>query len=71
MIARDRVTRVHAAACRRGDSGYTDPNTGLMVLTARYLKERGFCCAAGCRHCPYSEADRVAAGRPADAEIWR
>ena len=26
---------------------------GLMVLTRRYLSNRGFCCENGCRHCPY------------------
>ncbi len=26
---------------------------GLMVLTGRYLSNRGFCCGNGCRHCPY------------------
>jgi hypothetical protein len=25
----------------------------LMVLTARYLLRRGYCCEQGCRHCPY------------------
>ena len=26
---------------------------GLMVLTARFLLKRGYCCGNGCRHCPY------------------
>ena len=26
---------------------------GLYVFTAEYLRRRGFCCASGCRHCPY------------------
>ena len=26
---------------------------GLMVLTAHFLKKRGYCCNNGCRHCPY------------------
>lgn len=26
---------------------------GLMVLTAHFLKKRGYCCENGCRHCPY------------------
>jgi hypothetical protein len=26
---------------------------GLMVFTARYLRDRGYCCTSGCRHCPY------------------
>jgi hypothetical protein len=26
---------------------------GLMVLTAHFLRKRGYCCGSGCRHCPY------------------
>ena len=26
---------------------------GLMVFTEYYLRERGYCCTNGCRHCPY------------------
>lgn len=29
--------------------------SGLMVLTGKYLKDRGYCCGNGCRHCPYPE----------------
>ena len=28
---------------------------GKMVLTAHFLKRRGYCCESGCRHCPYGE----------------
>jgi len=28
---------------------------GLMVLTAHFLKNRGYCCNNGCRHCPYEK----------------
>ena len=28
----------------------------LMVLTAHFLKKRGYCCDNNCRHCPYKEA---------------
>jgi hypothetical protein len=31
---------------------------GLMVLTARFLKNRGYCCRSGCRHCPYPDSER-------------
>ncbi|MBI4854963.1 MAG: hypothetical protein HY819_24450 [Acidobacteria bacterium] len=24
-----------------------------MVLNAKYLFKRGYCCESGCRHCPY------------------
>jgi hypothetical protein len=30
---------------------------GLMVLTAIFLKKRGYCCGNGCRHCPYSKEE--------------
>ena len=30
---------------------------GLMVLTERYLRRRGYCCNNGCRHCPYDSPD--------------
>ena len=26
---------------------------GLLVFTAQYLRDRGYCCTSGCRHCPY------------------
>ncbi len=26
---------------------------GLMVFTAKYLQDRGYCCGSGCKHCPY------------------
>jgi hypothetical protein len=31
---------------------------GLMVLTARYLLRRGYCCEQGCRHCPYGDVPK-------------
>ena len=29
---------------------------GMMVLTRKYLLDRGTCCDSGCRHCPFSTA---------------
>ena len=26
---------------------------GFMVFTAVYLRQRGYCCESGCRHCTY------------------
>ncbi len=26
---------------------------GRWVFTEKYLKERGYCCKNGCKHCPY------------------
>lgn len=31
---------------------YLSPD-GYRVMTEAYLKRRGYCCANGCRHCPY------------------
>jgi Family of unknown function (DUF5522) len=50
---RGEILAAHAVALERGDAGYLDPLTGLFVLTARYLADRGTCCGNGCRHCPY------------------
>lgn len=47
----------HAAAVEAGVGGYVDPGTGLFVMTARYLADRGWCCGRGCRHCPYEDGD--------------
>ena len=41
---------------------YFDPG-GLMVLTAHFLRNRGFCCGSGCRHCPYTDEERAAVQR--------
>jgi hypothetical protein len=50
---RDRVLAAHAAALEAGQAFYADPSTGLLVLTAGFLADRGTCCGRGCRHCPY------------------
>jgi hypothetical protein len=50
---RDAILAAHAAALAAGQAGYLDPDTGLFVLTAGFLADRGTCCDRGCRHCPY------------------
>jgi hypothetical protein len=50
---RDDILAAHAAALAAGASTYQDPGTGLSVLSAASLAERGECCDSGCRHCPY------------------
>lgn len=50
---RDDVLAAHAAALASGAAGYLDPTSGLFVLTAGFLADRGTCCERGCRHCPY------------------
>jgi len=47
------ILAAHASAIADAQAGYLDPDTGLFVLTAAYLAERGTCCGRGCRHCPY------------------
>ncbi|MEZ5379408.1 MAG: DUF5522 domain-containing protein [Acidimicrobiales bacterium] len=43
----------HDAAVAAGHGGYLDPATGLFVMTALGLANRGTCCSNGCRHCPF------------------
>ena len=48
-----RAMAAHREAVQAGQPGYFDPGTGLFVMTAAYLRQRGWCCDCGCRHCPY------------------
>jgi hypothetical protein len=50
---RAEILAAHEAALDAGEAGYLDPRTGLFVLTASFLADRGSCCGQGCRHCPY------------------
>jgi len=50
---RAEILAAHCAALLAHEAGYHDPETGLFVLTAGFLAERGTCCGRGCRHCPY------------------
>lgn len=40
------------------DQDFTLDPDGRMVLTARYLLSRGYCCESGCRNCPYGFGDQ-------------
>ncbi len=51
------ILDAHASAVQAGEPGYTDPGTGLFVLTAATLAGRGSCCQSGCRHCPYVDQE--------------
>ena len=35
---------------------YAVNEKGLVVFTAKYLLQRGYCCGNGCRNCPYDYA---------------
>jgi hypothetical protein len=50
---RTEILAAHAEALADGRAGYSDPESGLFVLTAGFLADRGTCCDRGCRHCPY------------------
>ena len=56
VASEDTWREAHDAAVAAGEAGYLDPDTGLFVLTATYLADRGTCCGNGCRHCPYPQA---------------
>ena len=47
------IKNEHNKACDEKKSYYIDPETGFSVFTEYFLKERGYCCSSGCRHCPY------------------
>lgn len=34
------------------DESYTS-NNDLVIFTAEYLLQRGYCCGNGCENCPY------------------
>ena len=59
----NKIEILHQAACKRKQNGYSDPETGFFVLTEYYLAQRGHCCGAGCRHCPYDATEQKRAGR--------
>ena len=47
------VQAAHDHAVAAGSEFYTDPETGLMVMTVVCLIRRGYCCNNTCRHCPF------------------
>jgi hypothetical protein len=47
------IVEAHHLALLHSDGGYLDPTSGLFVLTARTLWNRGSCCEQRCRHCPF------------------
>jgi len=40
-----------------GENYYINSD-GLMVMTEKFLKERGYCCENGCNHCPYGFSEK-------------
>ncbi len=52
----DEVLAAHDSSVEAGRLGYTDPVSGFFAFNAKGLKDRGFCCGYGCRHCPYDRS---------------
>lgn len=40
----------------------------FMVFTEKFLRERGYCCESGCRHCPYGFRKDARSDVPAEEE---
>jgi hypothetical protein len=50
---------------------YVYNEQGLMVLTAAWLRKRGYCCGSGCQNCPYTREEFEAArARKRQARTW-
>ena len=43
------------------DIDYYWNEEGKIVLTAKWLLERGYCCGLSCLHCPYTKDIQTAA----------
>lgn len=54
-----RATSSAKIKLEEGRDYYIDRKSGFMVFTASYLKERGYCCDSGCRHCPYRSGSQT------------
>ena len=50
------IQQRHQSAIAEGNPNYKDPASGLTVMTAKFLADRGYCCLSGCRHCPFEQA---------------
>ncbi len=50
---REEILVRHGVAMAVDQAGYTDPETGFFVFTAKTLAAEGKCCAMVCRHCPF------------------
>ncbi|KAM4721427.1 uncharacterized protein C1orf53 homolog [Rhinophrynus dorsalis] len=49
------IVAAHETACKAGQEGYIDPETGYFVFTRIAHLRRGKCCGSACRHCPYGQ----------------
>lgn len=49
------IMSLHRDAISRKRPSYRDPVSGYSVFTAKFLADRAYCCASGCRHCPFEQ----------------
>ena len=49
------IMSLHRDAISRRRPSYRDPVSGYSVFTAKFLADRAYCCASGCRHCPFEQ----------------
>ncbi len=42
---------------------------GFMVLTEKFLAERGYCCGNGCTHCPYGHINVPSGNKKTQTQI--
>lgn len=56
------IMSAHERSIELDTYGYRDPDSGLLVFSAKYLWDRAYCCDTGCRHCPY-------VGRPGGEDL--
>lgn len=60
---------LHERACAAGELFYTDPISGLSVMTRVAHERRGRCCGSGCRHCPFAHSGVAPAARTAKIQV--
>ncbi|MBP8240141.1 MAG: hypothetical protein KAX50_09275 [Saprospiraceae bacterium] len=51
VTRKDRPADTTPAPLREGIDYYLE--NGRYVFTEYFLRQRGYCCQSGCRHCPY------------------
>jgi len=51
VTRKDRPAETAPAPLREGIDYYLE--NGRYVFTEHFLRQRGYCCQSGCRHCPY------------------
>jgi hypothetical protein len=66
-MAKSKIPKNPSETPLREGIDYTTDANGLMVFTAKYLLQRGYCCSSDCTNCPY-EGDKKNSSKPAIAK---